>query len=52
MQVHLTSLNTVQMNYYFFFSFFLLRELGENMNDDELRAMIDEFDKDKDGESE
>ena len=27
------------------------RELGENMNDDELRAMIDEFDKDGDGES-
>jgi len=26
------------------------RELGENMNDDELRAMIDEFDKDGDGE--
>ncbi|XP_041042187.1 centrin-3 isoform X2 [Carcharodon carcharias] len=27
------------------------RELGENMTDDELRAMIDEFDKDGDGES-
>lgn len=27
------------------------RELGENMNDDELRAMIDEFDHDGDGES-
>ena len=27
------------------------RELGENMSDDELRAMIDEFDTDKDGES-
>ncbi|XP_071826510.1 centrin-3 [Apostichopus japonicus] len=26
------------------------RELGENMNDDELRAMIDEFDHDGDGE--
>jgi len=26
------------------------RELGENMNDDELRSMIDEFDKDGDGE--
>ncbi len=27
------------------------RELGENMTDDELRAMIDEFDVDRDGES-
>lgn len=27
------------------------RELGENMTDEELRAMIDEFDKDGDGES-
>ena len=27
------------------------RELGENMADEELRAMIDEFDKDGDGES-
>ena len=27
------------------------RELGENISDDELRAMIDEFDTDKDGES-
>ena len=27
------------------------RELGENMNEEELRAMIDEFDKDGDGES-
>jgi len=27
------------------------RELGENIADDELRAMIDEFDTDKDGES-
>ena len=27
------------------------RELGENMSEDELRAMIDEFDTDKDGES-
>ncbi|GAB1607138.1 centrin-3-like [Argonauta hians] len=26
------------------------RELGENLNDDELRAMIDEFDTDGDGE--
>lgn len=26
------------------------RELGENMTDDELQAMIDEFDKDQDGE--
>ena len=27
------------------------RELGENLNDDELQAMIDEFDKDRDGKS-
>ena len=27
------------------------RELGENLADDELRAMIDEFDHDGDGES-
>ena len=27
------------------------RELGENMTDEELRAMIDEFDRDGDGES-
>ena len=27
------------------------RELGENLSDEELRAMIDEFDKDGDGES-
>ena len=27
------------------------RELGENMSDDDLRSMIDEFDKDGDGES-
>ena len=26
------------------------RELGENLSDDELQAMIDEFDKDQDGE--
>lgn len=26
------------------------RELGENMTDEELRAMIDEFDRDGDGE--
>ena len=26
------------------------RELGENLSDDELKAMIDEFDKDGDGE--
>ena len=25
------------------------RELGENLTDDELQAMIDEFDKDRDG---
>lgn len=28
------------------------KELGENMSEDELHAMIDEFDGDKDGESE
>ena len=28
------------------------RELGENMSEEELRAMIDEFDTDHDGESE
>lgn len=28
------------------------QELGENLDDDELRAMIDEFDLDQDGESE
>ena len=28
------------------------RELGENMSEDELRAMIEEFDADNDGESE
>ena len=28
-----------------------LRELGEKTSDDELRAMISEFDKDGDGES-
>lgn len=27
------------------------KELGENLTDDELRAMIDEFDLDEDGES-
>ncbi|NXU15638.1 CETN3 protein, partial [Pardalotus punctatus] len=27
------------------------RELGENMSDEELRAMIEEFDKDGDGEN-
>jgi Ca2+-binding protein (EF-Hand superfamily) len=27
------------------------RELGENLSDDELQAMIDEFDKDQDGYS-
>lgn len=32
--------------------FCLCRELGENMTDEELRAMIDEFDRDGDGESE
>ena len=26
------------------------RELGENLSDDELQAMIDEFDMDRDGE--
>lgn len=45
-------------NVYLFINVFLLifyiiffRDLGENMTDDELRAMIDEFDKDGDGES-
>ena len=28
------------------------KELGENMSEEELRAMVDEFDTDKDGESE
>ena len=28
----------------------MARELGENLSDDELQAMIDEFDKDGDGE--
>ncbi len=27
------------------------RELGENLSDEEIQAMIDEFDKDQDGES-
>jgi len=27
------------------------RELGENLSDEELQAMIDEFDKDQDGYS-
>ena len=27
----------------------IARELGENLSDDELQAMIDEFDKDQDG---
>lgn len=31
---------------------YYLRDLGEDMDDDELRAMIDEFDADADGESE
>lgn len=31
--------------------FMFCRELGENMTDEELRAMIDEFDRDGDGES-
>ena len=29
----------------------IARELGENLSDDELQAMIDEFDKDGDGQS-
>jgi centrin-3 len=28
----------------------IARELGENLTDDELQAMIDEFDRDNDGE--
>ena len=31
--------------------YYFIRELGENMTDEELRAMIDEFDRDGDGES-
>lgn len=27
----------------------IAKELGENLNDDELQAMIDEFDQDQDG---
>ena len=34
-----------------FIALFFARELGENMTDEELRAMIDEFDRDGDGES-
>lgn len=30
--------------------FFLICTQGENLSDDELQAMIDEFDKDMDGE--
>ena len=30
----------------------VVRELGEDMSEEELRAMIDEFDLDSDGESE
>ena len=37
--------------YCYFSLFLIIRELGENMTDDELRAMIDEFDRDGDGES-
>jgi len=29
----------------------IARELGENLSDEELQAMIDEFDKDQDGQS-
>lgn len=39
------------LTYMFIVSFSTHRELGENMSDEELRAMIDEFDKDGDGES-
>ncbi len=28
----------------------IAKELGENLTDDELQAMIDEFDEDRDGE--
>ena len=31
--------------------FFHYRELGDNVNEEELKAMIDEFDLDGDGES-
>ena len=34
-----------------FLTYDLCRELGETLTDDELRAMIDEFDLDQDGES-
>lgn len=36
---------------FFILYFVVYRELGENMTDEELRAMIDEFDRDGDGES-
>lgn len=35
----------------FEFFIFCFRELGDNINEDELKAMIDEFDLDGDGES-
>ena len=35
----------------FILTYDLCRELGETLTDDELRAMIDEFDLDQDGES-
>ena len=38
-------------NVYIHIDKYIYRELGENMTDEELRAMIDEFDRDNDGES-
>lgn len=39
------------MNFFIPTCIVVCRELGENMTDEELRAMIDEFDRDGDGES-
>lgn len=36
---------------FFILWFVVYREFGENMIDEELRVMIDEFDRDGDGES-
>lgn len=36
---------------YLFIYLFPCRELGDNVNEEELKAMIDEFDLDGDGES-
>jgi Ca2+-binding EF-hand superfamily protein len=37
--------------YVIIYSFIDYRELGDNVNEEELKAMIDEFDLDGDGES-